>query len=74
MIVAFRYMKKFVIMKVIFASQGSDPLPSSQSLRQGKLPYTTHATHPILLINFSNMYKQYYKILTEGVKQYLVCY
>ena len=45
-----------------------------QSHRQGKLPYTTHDTHPILFINFSNMYKRYHAILMEIVKQYLVSY
>ena len=25
-----------------------------------KLPLTTHYTHPILFINFSNMYKRYH--------------
>ena len=41
---------------------------------KGKLPYTIHATQPILLINFSNMYKRYHAILMSVVKQYLMSY
>ena len=42
--------------------------------RKEKLPLTTHATHPILFINFSNVYKRYHAILMGVVKQYLVSY
>ena len=45
-----------------------------QSYRKGKLLYTTHATNPILFINFSNMYKRYHALLLEVVRQYLVSY
>ena len=38
-----------------------------QSLHQGKLPYNTIATHPILFINFSNMFKRFDAILMEVV-------
>ena len=44
----------------------------SQWYRQGKLQYTTHATNPILFINFSTMFKWYHAILMEVVKQYLM--
>ena len=47
---------------------------ASLSNRQGKLPLTTLATHPILFIYFCNMYKLYYAILMGVVKQYLVSY
>ena len=33
-----------------------------------------HAIHPILFINFSNMYKRYHAILMAVVKQYLLSY
>ena len=42
--------------------------------RKGKLPLIVHATHHILFINFSNMYKRYHAILMGVVEQYLVSY